>query len=198
MERLNAMTVTELARQFGLSRTTLLYYDRIGLLKPATLSAAGYRLYGRREMERLERIAGFREAGIPLKSIRAILDGEQPGALDRALEQRLSALNREIAQLRSQQALVARLLQRDRGGRARRQVNLQQWVAMLEEAGVDAAGRMRWHRAFERDAPDAHQAFLCSLGLDDADIAQIRRRSGADAGAVDNCLVQRRDGDEVG
>jgi len=36
--------ITELARKHGLSRSTLLYYDRIGLLTPSGRSEAGYRL----------------------------------------------------------------------------------------------------------------------------------------------------------
>lgn len=172
-----SLTITAFARAHGLSRATLLYYDRIGLLKPAGFSAAGYRLYGPRETERMVRINNFREAGIPLKSIQGILDGEDTDTLELALEQRLADLNAEIATLRSQQRLVAELLQR-RGRQSRcHNVDVAQWVAMLEEAGVDEAGRLRWHQAFERDAPEAHHAFLISLGLDEAAIASIRQRS---------------------
>ena len=39
------LTVGRLARRFGLARSTLLYYDRIGVLRPSARSAAGYRLY---------------------------------------------------------------------------------------------------------------------------------------------------------
>jgi len=38
-------TVGSLARSFGLSRSTLLYYDSIGLCKPSGRSAANYRTY---------------------------------------------------------------------------------------------------------------------------------------------------------
>lgn len=174
-----AKTITAFAREYNLSRATLLYYDRIGLLKPAGFSPAGYRLYGPAESQRMARINTFREAGIPLKAIAAILDGEDSDALETALEERLSALNAEIAQLRSQQRIVAELLQRV-GKQARcHNVDVNQWVAMLEEAGVDEAGRLRWHQAFERDAPQAHHAFLVSLGLDPEAIEDIRRRSQA-------------------
>ena len=40
-------TVGRLARAFGLSRSTLLYYDSIGLLRPTGRSPANYRLYTR-------------------------------------------------------------------------------------------------------------------------------------------------------
>jgi len=177
MSENKTMTITAFAKAYGLSRATLLYYDRIGVLKPAGLSAAGYRLYGPREAERMTRITTFREAGIPLKAIQDILDGTENDALELALEQRLAALNKEIATLRSQQRLAVELLQRQ-GRRSRyHSVDVKQWVAMLEEAGVDEAGRLRWHQAFERDAPEAHHAFLVSLGLDETAIASIRERS---------------------
>ena len=45
--------ITELAREFGLSRSTLLYYNRIGLLRPAGRSMAGYRLYSTKDRDTL-------------------------------------------------------------------------------------------------------------------------------------------------
>lgn len=39
------MTVNEVSKLTGLSVRTLQYYDKIGLLKPASYTQAGYRLY---------------------------------------------------------------------------------------------------------------------------------------------------------
>ena len=44
------LTVTQLARECGLSRTTILYYEREGLLAPAHRSENGYRWYGENEI----------------------------------------------------------------------------------------------------------------------------------------------------
>lgn len=170
-------TITEFAHQFGLSRATLLYYDRIGLLKPGDVAANGYRLYGEPERQRLLRIHHYRKAGLPLRAIRGILDSDGGGVLEAALEQQLARTNEEIRRLRAQQQLITELLRRHGKGQGGVGVDVQQWVSMLEEAGVDAAGRQRWHAAFERDAPDAHQLFLESLGLDDDEVAKIRVRS---------------------
>jgi hypothetical protein len=52
----DSVTIGQLARKHGLSRSTLLYYDRIGLLSPTSRSAAGYRRYGPTEVDRLTRI----------------------------------------------------------------------------------------------------------------------------------------------
>ena len=46
------LTVGKLSEKFGLSRTALLYYDRIGLLTPAGRSESGYRLYDDAAIER--------------------------------------------------------------------------------------------------------------------------------------------------
>lgn len=173
------LTISAFAKRFGLSRATLLYYDRIGLLRPGGTNAAGYRLYGEPEAARMARIDTFRKAGLPLAAIRAILAGAGADDLAAALERRLAAINDEIGQLRAQQRLITRLLDRGGGRASGLGVDVAQWVAMLAEAGVDEAGRRRWHQAFERDAPDAHERFLRDLGLAPDEVAAVRRQARA-------------------
>ena len=66
-------TVSKLARRCGLSRSTLLYYERAGLLAPAARSGANYRSYSEKDLRRLEQICVYRRAGLKLADIRAIL-----------------------------------------------------------------------------------------------------------------------------
>ena len=68
------LTISALGRRFGLSRSTLLYYDRIGLLSPSSRSVAGYRCYNDQDAKRLEMIQTFRLAGVPLSGIQVLLD----------------------------------------------------------------------------------------------------------------------------
>jgi DNA-binding transcriptional MerR regulator len=169
------LTPGKLAKKFGISRTTLLYYDAIGLLSPHSRTAARYRQYSARDERRLEQIRRLRTAGLPLKDIkRALSSGES--ALARALEERLDAINREIDGLRNQQRFILGLL---RGGRAHRRVGVMNkalWIALLESAGYSREQRLRWHRDFERTSPDEHQRFLEFLCLPDAEIAALRAR----------------------
>jgi DNA-binding transcriptional MerR regulator len=65
-------TVGKLAKEFGLSRTTLLYYDEIGLLVPTERSASNYRLYSESDRTRLANICRFRETGLSLLEIKRI------------------------------------------------------------------------------------------------------------------------------
>lgn len=68
------MTVKKVSDLTGVSVRTLQYYDKIGLLNPAELTDAGYRLYDDTALERLQQILLFRELEFPLKEIKAILD----------------------------------------------------------------------------------------------------------------------------
>ena len=67
-------TVHEVSARSGVSVRTLHHYDAIGLLKPASVTPAGYRLYDDAGLERLQNILFFRELEFPLKEIGEILD----------------------------------------------------------------------------------------------------------------------------
>jgi DNA-binding transcriptional MerR regulator len=170
------LSVGRLARRFGLSRSTLLYYDRIGLLAPSKRSAAGYRLYGDGDVRRLEAICRYREIGLSLKQIGELL-GAATGRTAELLEARLDRLNDEIEHLREQQRTIVRLLADPKKLRRARAMDKDRWVAILRAAGLDDAAMHRWHVEFERAAPAAHQDFLESLGLSKGDVARIRRWS---------------------
>jgi DNA-binding transcriptional MerR regulator len=67
-----AYTVNQLAKMAGVSVRTLHHYDHIGLLKPSSRTAAGYRLYERQDLLRLQQILFFKELDVPLDEIRRI------------------------------------------------------------------------------------------------------------------------------
>ena len=56
----------------------------------------------------------------------------------------------------------------------KKHVNVDEWVAMFEEVGLDEAKRMQWHKLFEARHPDGHRGFLEWLGLPSKEIEQIR------------------------
>ncbi len=90
------LTVHEVSERTGVSVRTLHHYDAIGLLTPAEVTQAGYRLYDDGSLKRLHSILFFRELQFSLKDIKGILD--DPGfdpqkALDQQI--RLLELQRE-------------------------------------------------------------------------------------------------------
>jgi DNA-binding transcriptional MerR regulator len=66
--------VSEFAAQAGVTVRTLHHYDRLGLLRPGGRSRAGYRLYGERELARLQQITTLKFIGLPLQQIKDLLD----------------------------------------------------------------------------------------------------------------------------
>lgn len=67
-------TVQKLGHLAGVSTRTLRYYDEIGLLQPARKNSAGYRIYGKREVDKLQQILFYRELGLDLDSIKGIVN----------------------------------------------------------------------------------------------------------------------------
>ncbi len=165
-----SLSIGQLGKQCGLSRTALLYYEHLGLLLPAARSAAGYRSYGQQELARARQIGHYRATGLSLAAIATLLAGGQEASV---IEARLAAISSEIALLREQQSVLVRLLARAQPS-APAPLDKAAWVALLRAAGMDEAGMDRWHALFERQAPEAHQDFLRQLGIDEAEVAHIR------------------------
>jgi len=67
-------TVQKLAALAGVSPRTLRWYDKMGLLKPLRISGGGYRIYGPEQVDRLQQILFYRELGVELEAIRALLN----------------------------------------------------------------------------------------------------------------------------
>ena len=58
-----SLTVTRLAKSCNLSRSTVLYYESIGLLTRPRRSEGNYRVYTPKDVERLRQICSYRDAG---------------------------------------------------------------------------------------------------------------------------------------
>lgn len=67
-------TVHQVSELTGVSVRTLHHYDQLGLLKPAQITEAGYRLYDDAALQRLQSILLYRELDFPLREIKALLD----------------------------------------------------------------------------------------------------------------------------
>ncbi|MBW7454763.1 MerR family transcriptional regulator [Paenibacillus sepulcri] len=70
-------TVKEVSSLSMVTIKTLHHYHKIGLLIPHEITEAGYRLYGTKELERLQHILFYRELDFPLETIKELLQGEQ-------------------------------------------------------------------------------------------------------------------------
>ena len=167
-------TIGELAKTVGLSRSTLLYYDRLGLLCPGGHIKGEYRLYSSSDVERLRKICEYRKAGLSLKAIARILDDCGKCEMQTILENRLLELNNELQEIREQQALIATLLGRGDLMLEASHLNKEGWVKLLRSAGFSDEEMWNWHIRFEHSDPDKHQEFLSSLHIPEKEIRMIR------------------------
>jgi DNA-binding transcriptional MerR regulator len=167
------LTVSQLARICGLSRTTLLYYESIGMLNPACRSESNYRRYSTEQLERLQTICAYKEAGLRLSDIQQILD-EQSNEATAVLKRRLLELDREIQTLREHQNAILRLLQVEEGTWRTSAMTKEKWVSILHSAGFSEEQMRRWHQQFEQQAPEEHQQFLEYLQIPGEEIGRIR------------------------
>lgn len=166
-------TVSRLAQRCGLSRTTLLYYESIGLLKPAARTASNYRRYGEKDAERLRQICVYRDAGLKLEDIRDVLDHPDNDA-SAVLTRRLTEINAEIEALRGHQQAILKLLRNKSAFRRNQMITKDKWVAVMKGAGFTEDDMHRWHAEFERAAPAEHQEFLEFLHIPAEEISSIR------------------------
>jgi len=169
-------TVSQLARRCGLSRSTLLYYESIGLLKKPSRSTGNYRRYSEQDLRQLEQICVYRSAGLKLADIRSILSRAE-GDAEAILRRRVVELNAEIEMLRNHQRSILRLMQNKNTFRKAKDMTKEKWVAIMKASGFSEADMRRWHVEFERSAPDDHQQFLEFLHIPAAEVSSIREWS---------------------
>lgn len=98
--------ISELAAKVGVSRTTLLYYERLGLVTGQRLDN-GYRYYSEGDLQRLILIQQLQTAGLSLKECQECLQAKLDKSL---LESRLNQLNEEIEKKQHARELLMALL----------------------------------------------------------------------------------------
>lgn len=173
------LTVSQLATRCGLSRSTLLYYESIGLLKPASRSASNYRRYGQRDLEKLQQIRAYRDAGLTLADVQTLMQGLTRDSSGTILKRRFLEIDKEIGVLRrQQQAIVSLLKPSGNPDHNRRQImTKEKWTSIMRATGFTDEEMNRWHYEFEQAAPDDHQQFLEFLHIEQDEIAHIREWS---------------------
>ncbi len=79
-------TINKFAKISGVSARTLRYYEELDLLKPTRVNSSNYRIYGDKEIDKLQLILFYKELEVPLVKIKEILDNKNFNEIT-ALEQ---------------------------------------------------------------------------------------------------------------
>ncbi|MBQ5941869.1 MULTISPECIES: MerR family transcriptional regulator [unclassified Massilia] len=126
------LKVGELAALAHLTVRTLHHYDSIGLLRPSARSDAGYRLYDRDDVARLQQIQALRVLGMSLADIGLYLDSPDASPLA-VVERQLAAVDRQILDATQMRRQLLRL----RGELVRgAKPELSDWLTTLETMTV--------------------------------------------------------------
>lgn len=100
------MRVGELADQSGISASTLRYYEKLGLLRPASRNSSGYREYPKETLDQLTLIQRAKELGFSLREIRSLIArprGASRESVLAAVASKLAELERERKSLGSKE-----------------------------------------------------------------------------------------------
>ena len=108
-----ALGIGQLAKLANVGVDTVRYYEREGLISPATRLASGYRRYGNVELARMRFIRRAKALGFSLEDVRALLalsDGRNVAKVRRAAQDKLDDVERRIAELERVRAGLAELI----------------------------------------------------------------------------------------
>ncbi len=122
------LKVGQLARYTGLTVRTLHHYDSIGLLSPSARSDAGYRLYSRDDVARLQQIQALRQLGMPLADIGTCLASSGISPLT-IIDRQLAALDQQIDEAARVRTQLLHMQQQLRNGET---PELASWLTTLE------------------------------------------------------------------
>ncbi len=116
-------TIGELARAAEVPTSTVRYYEREGIVRPAGRSASNYRLYSAEDVERLRFIRAAQATGFTLKDVTELLRPAPCGKVQGLIERRLESVTERMRELRHVQRVLRRsldeCLRHERSGRCR-------------------------------------------------------------------------------
>ncbi len=180
------LSIGEAADRLGVSARTLRWYDEIGLVKPTIVGENGYRYYDDPALALLQQVLFYRELGLPLKEIGALLQAPD-AARRKALESHRQLLMLKRAQLDD----LLRLVDDTLGGTTMTKPNVTQ-------ADIDAArqqyydeAKARWGHTDAWQESEKHPLTLTAQQQAEdifARFAALRERDPADAAV--QALVQ--------
>lgn len=98
--------ISEMASIFGVSRQTLIYYDKIGLFAPAEVNEKGYRFYSPTQIPLMRLICMLRDLGVDLDEIMRLTSSYDVAEMANKLRERVSELDGQIAALEKERNSV--------------------------------------------------------------------------------------------
>lgn len=102
------LTIAEVAERTGLTRHTLRYYERDGLMLDVDRAGSGHRRYSERDLGWIELITKLRATGMPIREVRRYAELVRAG--DGNEDERLALLRAHRERVRAQLDTMAAYL----------------------------------------------------------------------------------------
>lgn len=99
-------TIGQFARLHEINKKTLMWYDEIGLLKPAVIKENGYRYYSFQQSSLLETILMLRELKVSICEIQEFLNDCSPLSLEKLLDGKLAEVDGMISHLKAIRSIM--------------------------------------------------------------------------------------------
>lgn len=114
------MNIGTAAERSGVPAKTIRYYESVGLIQPAERTAAGYRVYGKHDVETLRFVQRARSLGFSVEEVGNLLalwrDRSRSSAEVKALARhRVEDIDRKIAELTEMRETLLHLMERCHG-----------------------------------------------------------------------------------
>jgi DNA-binding transcriptional MerR regulator len=195
----DGLTVGATASAVGVTVRTLHHWDATGLVRPSGRSTGGYRLYSAADVARVHRVLIYRELGLPLADIGALLDAPASDATVPLRTQR-AQLAEHIRRLQRMVEAVDRMIEATSAGillSAEEQVAIfgehwqPAWVTEAHDQWGDTAQWAQYaERTAGRTAEDWRQVTENTTTLE-GDLAAAKRAGVIPGSAEGNTLAER-------
>ncbi len=103
------LPIGQFAALHGVNKKTLMWYDEVGLFRPAAVNSQnGYRYYSYQQSQTLETILLLREMGVSVKEIKAFMQERSAASMEKLLGEKIEELDREISHKKAVRETLAK------------------------------------------------------------------------------------------
>ena len=103
------LPIGQFAALHGVNKKTLMWYDEVGLFRPAVVNSQnGYRYYSYQQSQTLETILLLREMGVSVKEIKAFMQERSAASMEKMLGEKIEELDREMSHKKAVRETLAK------------------------------------------------------------------------------------------
>ncbi|MEV0650136.1 MerR family transcriptional regulator [Phytomonospora sp. NPDC050363] len=195
----DGVTVGEAAEMVGVTVRTLHHWDEISLASPSARTPVGYRQYTDADLQRLDRIVAYREAGLGLDAVREVLD-DATTEIGATLREQRAQLAERIQDLQRLDERLERMTEAHERGillddESQTEIFGDDWDAPRSRQARAVWGNSpQWAQFAERSAnrsKEQWRALSAAMSAVQVDLGDAVERGLAPGGAQANALVER-------